>query len=47
MIIKSMGGEFDIKIEGFEVEGRHLVMTGRMGVWDAKPISQHQSSSEF
>lgn len=36
MIIKSMGGEFDIKIEGFEVEGRHLVMTGRMGVWDAK-----------
>ena len=36
MIIKSMAGEFDISIEGFEVEGRHLVMIGRMGVWDAR-----------
>ena len=36
MIIKSMAGEFDISIEGFEVEGRYLVMVGRMGVWDAR-----------
>lgn len=36
MIIKSMAGEFDISIEGFEIEGRHLVMVGRMGVWDAR-----------
>jgi hypothetical protein len=36
VIIKSMAGEFDISIEGFEVEGRHLVMVGRMGVWDAR-----------
>lgn len=36
MIIKSMAGEFDITIEGFEIEGRHLVMVGRMGVWDAR-----------
>ena len=36
MIIKSMAGEFDISIEGFEIEGRHLVMIGRMGVWDAR-----------
>lgn len=36
MIIKSMGGEFDIAIDGFEIEGRHLVMIGRMGVWDAR-----------
>ncbi len=36
MIIKSMAGEFEISIEGFEIEGRHLVMVGRMGVWDAR-----------
>ena len=36
MIIKSMAGEFDISIDGFEIEGRHLVMIGRMGVWDAR-----------
>ncbi len=36
MIIKSMAGEFDISIEGFEIEGRHLIMVGRMGVWDAR-----------
>ena len=36
MIIKSMAGEFDISIERFEMEGRHLVMVGRMGVWDAR-----------
>ena len=36
MIIKSMAGEFDISIEGFEIEGRYLIMIGRMGVWDAR-----------
>lgn len=36
MIIKSMAGEFEISIEGFEIEGRHLIMVGRMGVWDAR-----------
>ena len=36
MIIKSMAGEFEISIKGFEFDGRHLVMVGRMGVWDAR-----------
>jgi len=36
VIIKSMAGEFEISIEGFEIEGRHLIMVGRMGVWDAR-----------
>lgn len=36
VIIKSMAGEFEISIEGFEFDGRHLVMVGRMGVWDAR-----------
>jgi hypothetical protein len=31
-----MAGEFEISIEGFEFDGRHLVMVGRMGVWDAR-----------
>lgn len=36
MLIKSQAGEFDIAIEKFEVEGSHLVMVGKMGVWDAR-----------
>ena len=36
MIIKSMAGDFEIAISGFEVEGRQLVMIGTMGVWNAR-----------
>lgn len=36
MIIKSMAGDFEIEISGFETDGGHLVMVGRMGVWDAR-----------
>ena len=36
MLIKSMAGDFEISIAGFETEGRHLVMIGKMGVWDAR-----------
>ncbi len=36
MLIKSMAGDFEISIAGFETEGHHLVMIGKMGVWDAR-----------
>lgn len=36
MLIKSPAGEFPITIERFEVEGRDLVIVGKMGVWDAR-----------
>ena len=36
MLIKSMAGDFEISISGFEVEDGHLVMVGTMGVWDAR-----------
>jgi len=36
VLIKSMAGDFEISIAGFETEGRHLVMIGKMGVWDAR-----------
>lgn len=36
MLIRSMAGDFDISIKGFEVEKGRLVMVGTMGVWDAK-----------
>ncbi len=31
-----MAGDFEISIQGFETEGGHLVMVGKMGVWDAR-----------
>ena len=31
-----MAGDFEISIAGFETEGGHLVMIGKMGVWDAR-----------
>ena len=31
-----MAGDFEISIKDFEVEDGHLVMVGRMGVWDAR-----------
>lgn len=31
-----MAGDFEISIQKFEVDGRHLVMVGKMGVWDAR-----------
>lgn len=36
MLIRSMAGDFEISISGFEVEDERLVMVGRMGVWDAR-----------
>ncbi len=36
MLIKSPAGEFPITIERVEVEGRDLVIVGKMGVWDAR-----------
>jgi hypothetical protein len=36
LLIKSPAGEFPITIERFEVEGRELVIVGKMGVWDAR-----------
>ena len=36
MLIKSPAGEFPITIDRFEVEGRELVIVGKMGVWDAR-----------
>ncbi len=36
LLIKSPAGEFPITIERFEVEGRDLVIVGKMGVWDAR-----------
>ena len=36
MLIKSMAGDFEISIDRFETEDGYLVMTGKMGVWDAR-----------
>jgi hypothetical protein len=36
VLIRSMAGDFEISINGFEVEKGRLVMVGRMGVWDAR-----------
>lgn len=36
LLIKSPAGEFPITIERFEVDGRDLVIVGKMGVWDAR-----------
>ena len=36
MLIKSQAGEFKISIDKFEIEDRHLVLVGAMGVWEAK-----------
>ena len=36
MLIKSMAGDFELSIERIEVEGRNLVIVGKMGVWDAR-----------
>lgn len=36
MQIKSMAGDFEIAVERFETEGDHLVMVGKMGVWEAR-----------
>ena len=36
MLIKSMAGDFEISIVRFETEDGHLVMVGKMGVWDAR-----------
>lgn len=36
MIIKSQAGDFTIDVQHFEVEGRDLVLVGKMGVWDAR-----------
>lgn len=44
MLIKSPAGEFPITIEAFEVEGNELVISGKMGVWDART---HVTAGEF
>jgi hypothetical protein len=36
MLIRSMAGDFDISIKGFEVKNGRLIMVGTMGVWDAR-----------
>lgn len=36
MVIKSQAGDFHIEVSHFEVSGRHLVLVGKMGVWDAQ-----------
>ena len=38
MQINSPAGEFGFEIEGLAVEGDKLVMTGRMGVWEAETV---------
>lgn len=44
MLIKSLAGEFEVAVERFDVEGRDLVMVGKMGVWDAR---MHISAGEL
>ena len=44
MLIKSVAGEFEVAVERFDVEGRDLVMVGKMGVWDAR---MHISAREL
>jgi hypothetical protein len=36
VLIKSMAGDFELSIDRIEVEGRNLVIVGKMGVWDAR-----------
>ena len=36
MLIRSLAGDFEISIKGFEVKNGRLVMVGTMGVWDAR-----------
>ena len=36
MLIRSMAGDFEISIKGFEVKNGRLIMVGTMGVWDAR-----------
>ena len=36
MLIRSMAGDFEISIKGFEVINGRLIMVGTMGVWDAR-----------
>jgi hypothetical protein len=36
LLIKSPAGEFPITIDKFEVEGKELVIVGKMGVWEAR-----------
>lgn len=36
MLIRSMAGDFELSIDRIEVEGRNLVIVGKMGVWDAR-----------
>ena len=37
MLIRSMAGDFEISIKGFEVKNGRLIMVGTMGVWGARP----------
>jgi hypothetical protein len=36
MIIESAAGEFDFNIEALQVKGEHVVLIGKMGVWEAE-----------
>lgn len=36
MKIESAAGEFDFDIEALNVEGDRIVITGKMGVWEAE-----------
>ena len=36
MLIRSMAGDLEISIKGFEVKNGRLIMVGTMGVWDAR-----------
>ena len=36
MKVISPAGEFEILASSLEVEGRNLVVRGRMGIWDAR-----------
>lgn len=36
MKVVSPAGDFEIKVSKADVEGRHIVVRGEMGVWDSK-----------
>ena len=36
MKVISPAGEFEIKVSEANVEGKHIVIKGQMGVWDSK-----------
>ncbi len=36
MKVISPGGEFEIELKEADVDGEHIVVKGRMGVWDSK-----------